>query len=307
MKKFSKANRAFTIIELLVVIAIIGVLIALLLPAVQMAREAARRVKCQNNMKQIALACLNYHNSHNYFPPSKMAGHSWAPRIFPYMEEQVLNLHYNFNFPGSHAKNRRVVRVFVPPLHCPSTPVPANRLDSHKGTQYSTTDYAPVAWVNRTLAKMKLIDKARSYAGVMNFADAARIVDIRDGTSHTLVFCEDAGRPEFYTFYGKGPRNNRPGGGNNNVSNGRVTGAGWGSHSNSIPLHGFTKNGLRAPGPCAINCTNNNEAFSFHINGAYATFADGGVRFLSQNMPIRVYAQLVTRWGKEKIDDTWID
>ena len=303
MKRSIKATHGFTLIELLVVITIIGVLIALLLPAVQMAREAARRVTCQNNMKQIALACLNYHNSHDVFPPANLNGATWAPRIFPYLEEQILNLHYNFSVPGSHAKNRPVVRVFVPPFHCPSTPVRAGRLD---GGKFSTTDYAPVTWVNQTLVKMKLIDKANDYNGVLG-SPTARIVDIKDGTSNTLVFAEDAGRPFFYTFLGKGPKNNRPGGGNLPVQNGRVRGAGWADKSNSIPCHGFTKNGLRAPGPCAINCTNNNEAFSFHLNGVYVTFADGGVRFLNENMPIRVYAQFITRYGAEQIDGTWID
>jgi prepilin-type processing-associated H-X9-DG protein len=127
------------------------------------------------------------------------------------------------------------------------------------------------------------------------------VANIRDGTSNTMLILEDAGRPEFWIRKGLGPDENYPGCANADVTNGRVPGAGWAHVGSPFPLHGFTNDGLSCPGPCAINCTNNNEAFSFHPGGVNAVFADGGVRFLSETMKIQTYAALITRAGREVI------
>jgi prepilin-type N-terminal cleavage/methylation domain-containing protein len=94
-----RRHPAFTLVELLVVIAIIGILIALLLPAVQAAREAARRSQCSNNLKQLGLALINYHDTIGVFPPGTMshgAGWSWSARVLPFME--VGNVHRQIDF-----------------------------------------------------------------------------------------------------------------------------------------------------------------------------------------------------------------
>jgi len=132
-------RRAFTLIELLVVIAIIAVLIALLLPAVQSAREAARRVKCVNNMKQIGLALHNYLSAVGTFPPgrfnSHLAGHGncWGayPQLLPQLEQQALFNSFNFNLApeleaslGSALANSTAAATFLDALICPSDPAP---------------------------------------------------------------------------------------------------------------------------------------------------------------------------------------
>src|SRR3954469_9382671 len=113
MRTASPRRLAFTLVELLVVIAIIGILVALLLPAVQSAREAARRMQCQNNVKQLGLALHNYHDVHKIFPPSSIwpveseiekknngnLGANWVIMVLPYMEQQ--NLYNSFNFTKS--------------------------------------------------------------------------------------------------------------------------------------------------------------------------------------------------------------
>src|SRR6187200_2715856 len=99
------SRRGFTLIELLVVIAIIGVLIALLLPAVQAAREAARRMQCTNNLKQMALAVHNYHDANQTFPYAYQQSISHHARLLPYMEQSPLYEQVNFSFSYSNAVN----------------------------------------------------------------------------------------------------------------------------------------------------------------------------------------------------------
>ena len=127
---------AFTLVELLVVIAIIGILVALLLPAIQAAREAARRAQCKNNLRQIALACLNHENAHKIFPfggwsfgwmgdpdqgvgPQQPGG--WIYAAAPYLEEQaVYNLGKGLNFQAKKAELSKQMEVVIPVFNCPS-------------------------------------------------------------------------------------------------------------------------------------------------------------------------------------------
>ena len=299
-------SRGFTLIELLVVVAIIGVLIALLLPAVQKIRESANRVNCANNLKQIGLALQNYHNVERFFPPSKVSHphtHSWTAFLLPYLEQDNLQREYHWNVNWQHSSNQIVVNTVLKIMRCPSTPDPSRIDRVGANITAAVGDYAAVAVVAETLAARRDLIPVRpaNLVGVPAKDEAVRLQEIRDGASNTLMITEDAGRPVHYIRSGFGPPNSTPGGGNANVTNGRVTGAGWADPEADIPLHGFTWDGLHAPGPCPINCTNNNETFSFHPAGVNATFADGSVRFLSANLNISTYASLVTREGGEVI------
>src|SRR5437868_4368459 len=110
------AKGGFTLVELLVVIAIIGVLVALMLPAVQSSREAARRLQCTNNLKQVGIALLNYESSHKHFPAGYVSqfdssgndtgpGWGWASQILPQMEETAIQSTIHFDLPIEHANN----------------------------------------------------------------------------------------------------------------------------------------------------------------------------------------------------------
>jgi len=126
------SRRAFTLIELLVVIAIIGVLIGLLLPAVQKVREAAARGKCQNNLKQVGLAYLNFESANQGLPAAYWSGNvakqpaaGWATFLLPYMEQQNLYTQYNFTYAFTdsiNSQNQTVVMTPIPILTCPSAP-----------------------------------------------------------------------------------------------------------------------------------------------------------------------------------------
>ncbi|MBX3435066.1 MAG: DUF1559 domain-containing protein [Pirellulales bacterium] len=130
MVSVSRTRRGFTLVELLVVIAIIGVLVALLLPAVQAARDAARRMQCTNNLKQIGLAMQNHHSAKNAFPPGKIAlgnentasnvWENWAVCLLPYMEQQTLADAYDFNLQNSHADHQLVAQTQLSSMSCPA-------------------------------------------------------------------------------------------------------------------------------------------------------------------------------------------
>src|SRR5688572_16961948 len=111
MARWKRAPRAFTLVELLVVIAIIGILVALLLPAVQAAREAARRMQCGNNLKQIGLASHNYHGAHDVLPfgasgiQSNTPGGTWGAFLLPHMEQTTAYDLFDFKLPMNHANN----------------------------------------------------------------------------------------------------------------------------------------------------------------------------------------------------------
>lgn len=290
--------RGFTLIELLVVIAIIAILIALLLPAVQAAREAARRISCRNNLKQFTLALHNYHDVHNAFPFASTRRHNWGAYLLPFVEQKNVYTAYNWNRPWNHSSNAHLIKNRLPTYICPSTPGSNNRLDPV--AKSAPTDYAPPLFVARS-AYPQVSPSSRGRMGALEPNETVPIADILDGTSYTFAFCEDAGRPVFWTRFGKGPANNNPGGGNFAVVNGVVRGSGWADPANNIPLHTFARDGLSVPGPHAINSTNNNEAFSFHPGGINASMADGSVRFIDEGIEVSIYAALITRAGGELV------
>jgi prepilin-type N-terminal cleavage/methylation domain-containing protein len=137
MRRHASRWRAFTLVELLVVIAIIGILIALLLPAVQAAREAARRTQCTNNLKQLGLALQNYHDKYIAFPINyggngqyndTSTAHSWMQGVLPYVEQQALYQQIRFDMPlGATSDvpltvNTIVSQTVVNAILCPSDP-----------------------------------------------------------------------------------------------------------------------------------------------------------------------------------------
>jgi len=284
---------------MLVVIAIIGILVGLTIPAIQAAREAARRADCQNNLKQIAFAVQQYHVQYKVFPPGSLGGrtqHGWAPALLTYMEEGSIASIYNWNVSWNHASNQEAITTALDLVTCPSTPGDEDRLDTiPSGGQAAISDYAPVGYVDDSLVTASLIPQPKSFGGVMPLLDLTatprprwiRVQDIRDGRSSTLVFIEDVGRPVFHTADG--------------VVGGRVQGAGWADPNSMVRFHGSSADGLTAPGACAINCTNNNEAFSFHSGGIQCFFADNSVHFLADEMSAKVFASLVTRDGGEVV------
>ncbi len=160
-----------------------------------------------------------------------------------------------------------------------------------RGGQGGCTDYAPVWGVNPALAARGLIDPPGDYDGVMTVGALTRLTDITDGTSNTLLVAEDAGRPKLWLAGRQAPAGIAPGGA-------------WASNANRVIVAGASADGATLLGPCAINCTNNDQPYSFHPGGAHFVFADGSVHFLPAGVGVRVLAALATRAGGEVVSGT---
>ncbi len=196
-----KDVRGFTLVELLVVIAIIGVLVALLLPAVQSAREAARRTQCQNQLKQLALAAHNYESTYRALPMnSGSSGYSPHARLLPFIEQTSLYEFLDFNLStytgpgGSQVPNPQYVSVFekvIPNLLCPSDPAP-RFYSATLGTPPQAYRFAGNNYMISTGSGTGTnYDDRVPTDGVVFTNSAVRFADITDGTSNS-VFAGEA-------------------------------------------------------------------------------------------------------------------
>ncbi len=297
-------SRAFTLIELLVVIAIIGVLIALLLPAVQKVRAAANRMSCANHLKQIGLALHHFEDVRGCFPPGQVAGpyppagvtasvnHGFWPFLLPYLEQDALYRLYHWEVAWNDPLNVPAITTQLKFLQCPSTPE-ANRVANPNYAPENVgacIDYAPLGDVASALVGKALIKPADSYLGVLSRNYMTKIAEISDGTSNTILVGECAGRPQVWQ-------------GNEILANATAAGGPWASYGNRlVVVEGSSPDGKMPLGPCAMNCTNFfNGIYSFHATGSNFLFADGSTRYLSSSLSLAVLAALVTRAGGEVV------
>jgi prepilin-type N-terminal cleavage/methylation domain-containing protein/prepilin-type processing-associated H-X9-DG protein len=303
-------RQAFTLVELLVVIAIIGVLIALLLPAVQKVREASRRIQCQNNLKQIALAYHNYEGTYLAFPPAyisdptKPAG--WGTYLLPYLELDNLYKQYTFGAPFYYTNlafgidNQTVVNTELKVFQCPMVP---DRTDPYSYTfnfppyppltwQASPSDYSPVIAVSQSLnSYLGLGYPPIQLNGAVQPDKGTPIAAISDGTSNTILTAEIAGKNWLWQA---GQYTGQP------LSGFFGGEGGWGdATSGASALYGSSADGTISPGSCGINCSNDFGLYSFHTMGANAAYADGSVHFLPASIDIHVLVALITLAGGE--------
>lgn len=198
-------RRAFTLVELLVVIAIIGVLIALLLPAVQQAREAARRMQCTNNLKQIALACHNYMDTYQEnLPPGafyklqsgQWNTHGWAVAILPFVEQNALYERYNFSLAPTAAAHEEIRRTVVNGYVCPSYDGPPSNTSGSAFSDGALLTYQGVLGVyfNDPDLDRNLPGNAGhgmlTSNGVFRLNGERRAAEITDGLSNTVMVGE---------------------------------------------------------------------------------------------------------------------
>jgi len=286
-----RSRRGFTIIELLVAIAIIGLLIALLLPAIQAARESARRAQCQNHLRQWGLALHLHEGTYELFPAGyrivSPTGTCFA-QLLPFIEQQTM--HYDREKSWDHPANRQAVQSHLAILVCPSAPSGPRFDSSFPDILPAAGDYAPTHGVNAKycrIAGWPLYDPPDEN-GLLIF-QPLRAADVRDGLSQTITLVEDAGRPELWRV-------------GRHRAAGIATDAGWADPSYEIALDGsdyLTTGPGQELGPCVMNCTNHNEAYSFHTGGCNLLFADGAVRLVSDQIEAKVFAAITTRAAKD--------
>ncbi len=286
------SGRGFTLIELLVVIAIIAVLVSLLLPAVQQARESARRTQCKNNLKQIGLALHNYHDTHGSFPPACLAmsyagaaytqgnpepsrtavtgGWGWTVFVLPYIDQANL---YNAlapngnNFPSvPTALTRTILPIFICPSDpsgpiVTSTPLGGDGLSSgHAKSSY------PAIFGSTTVNYVNTATRAQR--GMFWYNSAVRIRDVTDGTSTTVMVTERL-------WDGK----------TSEVRRGAVWAGKCPGSNTFLDAGNKYSNLVRAQNhpDWLIKGLNTNAAQSMHVGGVNFVLGDGSVRFMSEN------------------------
>ncbi len=278
----SELRRAFTLIELLVVIAIIAVLVALLLPAVQQAREAARRVQCKNNLAQIGLAVMNYEMAHGVLPPGSVnqtgpiqstpEGYhmSWIAQILPNIEQRAVYKAIDFNA-GAYDQAATVSSVVMATFHCPSSS------ENLSGASVSFTSYAGCHHDEESP-----IDTDNN--GVFFLNSSVRFKDVIDGASNTVFVGEKQGLDNGLSWLSGTRATLRNTGVGPNKSP-TLTGQGWSSPSQSGPLF---------EDPLAVGGFG-----SAHIGGAQFALGDGSVRFISENIDVEVFGNLGNRHDEQ--------
>ena len=335
LRRVARSNSlkdGFTLVELLVVIAIIGILVGLLLPAVQAAREAARRMQCSNNLKQIGLSLHNYESGYRVWPaqssgPTQGPGFlsrrgSWFTAILPFVEQVGLFKQYDQSRHWHDSANAIPAGAKVPALRCSSSidregfewtvmidyanaTTTTATLGPRTFYNGAVTDYSNVGGVGTQLNAVLPFPLADPLnCGILK-GSAVRLAEVTDGLSNTILVVECAGRPNLYQNGRLIPdgTTTKTWSGSASVTRPFPTGGVWSSHNKGFLVDGAVPDGntLVRPGTCSINCSNDNEVYAFHTGGAEVLMADGSVRFLSTSLPVDQLAALVSRNGLEVV------
>lgn len=307
----------FTLVELLVVIAIIGVLVALLLPAVQAARESARRTQCTNNLKQLALGCHNYHDMNNALPFAYQQNISHLARLLPFIEQSALHDRVNYSLPFTDPANAFVMMANVPGFICPSDP---NMLPPSLG---GTNNYYANMGSNIVNSAPSTTSGGVNFGladqnGAFSASSAVRFADILDGTSNTALMSErprgdgsngistplsDTYQPGTYPATADQAMADCLAVNPTDLSKQGYSNVGvpWlrPYHSTTAYFHVLPPNQRSCMFPPQRIAT---TAGSRHTGGVMVAMADGSVRFVSRTINVLTWRALGSRDGGEPIN-----
>jgi prepilin-type processing-associated H-X9-DG protein len=310
-------NLGFTLVELLAIMLIIGILISLLLPAIQSVREASRETHCSHAIRQIGLATHNFESTYAAFPASgwnRMGlgnphgkHQSWRPLIFPFIEQSNVSLQYDQYLNWWEGSNSQLATYRVSVFECPSVPyrteitaaiAKAPRPALSFAQPLASIDYEAILGVQPNSINPHLLAPyyhSDNRFSVMHRNSQNRFADIHDGTSTTIMVVECGGRPLVY----------RNGMAREDIQNDQ--GIGWADNEGPFSLDGSNQDGsIEGGGPSfgciyPMNRKNDNEPFSFHNGGCNFLFADGHVAFLAETVTLTTLARLCTRAGGEVV------
>lgn len=324
-ESFSRRSGAFTLVELLVVIAILGVLVALLLPAVQAARESARRSQCLNNLQQLAVAALSYEAAHREYPPGvQQSIFTSAPvyrgsTLFVYLsdrlEQESVEQSWNFDDPMKNTLGGRgaLTATVIPAFLCPSDLLSENPI-AQASLYYALTSYGGNGGTRSYFPAEATTDGMFHTTGPASeplpHQRPVKMKDIADGASATLLFGERSHADEnFETFAAKGWAQSLTTWGWWGAAGGRRS-IGHVSLSAQAPINyqiPFTPETAAQTDPpvndgvsFAVYGDRRASAYgSQHPGGANFAFSDGSARLLPDKMPLEVLRSLATRAGDE--------
>ncbi len=297
-------KNAFTLVELLVVIAIIGILIALLLPAVQSAREAARRMHCSNNLKQLGLAMHGYHTVHGSLPYAANGRHwgSWVRAMLPYIEQQAMYDQYDEDTRYQVSPNVELIRNRIAAYTCPSDTATASWLDGRiPNYNYAVNLGNTSVWRTSPLNGVEF-ERAPFYNQndpVIDNIPTYSFSNIRDGTTNTLMLGEirqgqNDNDLRGLTWFGPACGFTTHNGPNSPVPD--YLDGGWcPSASQNLP-----------DWPCQAATSSNPQNFSArsqHPGGVHVVLCDGSVHFVSDNIALETWRALSSMAGGELIRD----
>jgi prepilin-type N-terminal cleavage/methylation domain-containing protein/prepilin-type processing-associated H-X9-DG protein len=294
---YAYKRAGFTLVELLVVIAIIGVLVALLLPAVQAAREAARRAQCKNNLKQIGLALHNYESARRTFPAGFISqaaeingvgigpGWSWGAQIFPYLEESTIQVDLKRAITDPFHDGVRVLTL--PMFRCPSDAPEESSFVVHDDGGIELTRLAFANYVG-VAGTFEVSESPDTGTGLLFRNYGVRIRQITDGLSHTIMVAERASR--------QSPQSTWVGA----VTNATIPPINPDFDNEEAPVLVLTNTGTAAEGRVPNNHFDHVEdANSEHPQGVNLMFCDGSVQVINNDVDPSVWEAIGTRAGGE--------